>query len=170
MDDALLRCEIGYLVGERVPTFGAGRGMLAGFAGRCGLAILIACGTLDQARKALELLAGGSEIKNVGLNVYGCDPLQVSAMTLSAAGCGRDAAFGTVRYASPEAMLLTENQEQFQWLSAFTVVEKVRIGREREVDEKYWEALGFVLGQDRGDLVEVAESLARKGHSFSWII
>lgn len=169
LDDAILRSQIGFLVGERNKEFGAGRGMLAGFAGRCGLAILIASGELEQARKALELLASGADISSVGMSVYGCDPLQVSAMTLTAAGCGRDAAFGTVGYASPLSGFEGENESQFCWLSAFAVVEMVRTGRQREVDERFWEALGYNLGQDRGDLVSVSESLLKRGHNLNWI-
>jgi len=43
IDDALLRAQIGYFVGMMSADFGPGRGMLAGFAGRIGLAVLITC-------------------------------------------------------------------------------------------------------------------------------
>ena len=59
LDDALLRARIGVVVGEVVPEFGSGRAMLAGFAGRLGLAILISSGSLEQAQRCLELLASG---------------------------------------------------------------------------------------------------------------
>lgn len=170
LDDALLRAQIGFLVGERTPNFGAGRGMLAGFAGRCGLAILLATGKLEQARTALEMLAAGDSIQSVGVTLYGCDPLQVSAMTLSAAGCGRDAAFGTVRFASPILQNEDLNQEQLCWLSAFTVVEFLRVGEAKKVADRYWDALGYTLGQDRADLNEVSASLIRRGHSLTWIV
>ena len=170
LDDAILRAQIGFLVGERKREFGAGRGMLAGFAGRSGLAILIATGELDQARKALEMLAAGKEISHVGLQVYGVDPLQVSAMTLSAAGCGREAAFGTVRYATPTLPSEVSDTEQFHWLSAFTITECIRTGRTRDIKDHFWESLGYMIGQDRGDLIAVTESMLRKGHTIPWIV
>jgi len=169
LDDALLRAQIGFLVGERKREFGAGRGMLAGFAGRAGLAILIASGELDQARRSLEGLAAGKPIKDVGMAIYGADPLQISAMTLSAAGCGREAAFGTVRYSSPTILGEVSDTEQFHWLSAFTITECIRTNRQREIKDHFWESLGYVLGQDRGDLVAVTESMLRRGHTLSWI-
>jgi hypothetical protein len=170
LDDAILRAQIGFLVGERNPSFGAGRGMLAGFAGRSGLALLIATGELEQARRALEMLAAGSEISTVGEKVYGVQPLQVSAMVLSAAGCGRDAAFGTVRYATPTLGRGEADSEQFRWLSAFTITECIRTNRVHQVGDEYWEALGYMIGQDRGDLVAVTETMLCKGHTLPWIL
>ncbi len=170
LDDAILRAQIGFLVGERNHEFGAGRGMLAGFAGRSGLALLIASGELDDARRALEMLASGAEISAVGEAVYGVQPLQVSALVLSAAGCGRDAAFGTVRYATPALPTDPSEAEQFQWLSAFTITECIRTNRSHTVTDPYWESLGYILGQDRGDLVAVTESMLRKGHTLPWIL
>lgn len=170
LDDAILRAQIGFLVGERNPSFGAGRGMLAGFAGRSGLALLIATGELEQARRALEMLAAGSEISTVGERVYGVQPLQVSAMVLSAAGCGRDAAFGTVRYATPTLGQGESDSEQFLWLSAFTITECIRTSRVHHIGDQYWEALGYMIGQDRGDLVAVTETMLRKGHTLPWIL
>jgi hypothetical protein len=169
LDDALLRAQIGFLVGERKREFGAGRGMLAGFAGRVGLAILIASGELDQARRSLEGLAAGKTISDVGMSVYGADPLQISAMTLSAAGCGRDAAFGTVRYSSPMLPGEIADNEQFHWLSAFTITECIRTNRPRDIKDHFWDGLGYVLGQDRGDLIAVTESMLRRGHTLPWI-
>jgi hypothetical protein len=171
LDDALLRAQIGFFVGSQQADFGAGRGMLAGFAGRCGLAILIAGGELEQARNALEMLATGAEIKQVGLSIYGCDPLQVSAMTLSASGCGRDSAFGTVAYSAAgklgNAVSLTA--PQVSWQAAFMVTECIRVGKIEDVPEEHWSALQFDSEAARKELGDKAKIALRRGHGWNWL-
>ncbi|MBX7138675.1 MAG: hypothetical protein K1X83_11895 [Oligoflexia bacterium] len=169
VEDALLRARIGYYVGERSASFGAGRGMLAGFSGRSGLAILISSGELEQARQTLEMLATGALIRDVGYGVYRCDPLQVSAMTLSAAGCGRDAAFGTVSYASDDPWAVAANDEQLRWLAAFSLCEAIRMGQVKEIDPKYWELMGYSEVQSREHVIAEARKLVRRGHGWTWI-
>lgn len=172
LDDAVLRAHVGFFVGHVNPDFGAGRGMLAGFAGRCGLAILIATGTTEQADKALASLASGKSLKLAGLEVYKMDPLQVSAMTLSAAGCGKDAALGTVAYASreddPDFTSLSE--EQKKWLSAFTVTEAVRTNRIEDVASDHWQRLGFESDEEKSELKTLVKMLIRKGHGWGWMM
>jgi len=171
LDDALLRARVGMIVGMRAPSFGPGRGMLAGFAGRGGLAILIATGTLDEARAALELLASGLTIKEVGITVYRCDPLQVSAMTLSASGCGRDAAFGTVNYSvAGTGVPELENQEQLRWLGAFTICEGIRVGNTALVPELYWSLFNFELPDGPPALAEEFKKIVRRGHAWQWMV
>ena len=92
LDDALLRAHMGYLVGKNSRVFGPGRGMMAGFCGRSGLAILIGSGTMEQAHSALSWLAAGVEIGEICIKVYGCNPLQVAAMAAVSAGFNRDIA------------------------------------------------------------------------------
>lgn len=171
LDDAILRAHVGYFVGHVNPLFGPGRGMLAGFAGRCGLAILIATGRGDQAERALSLLAIGKSLKQVGLEVYRMDPLQVSAMTLSAAGCGKDAAVGTVAYASQEddPDVANLNEEQKKWLSAFTVTEAIRTNQKDSVTDDHWERLGFESPEEKDELRGLVKMLVRKGHGWNWI-
>jgi hypothetical protein len=76
LDDALLRAHLGYRVGEGSELFGPGRGMLAGFSGRSGLAVQVASGDSAAASKALSGMASGVEMGEVCRRVYGCDPLQ----------------------------------------------------------------------------------------------
>ncbi|MCB0332214.1 MAG: hypothetical protein KDD55_01875 [Bdellovibrionales bacterium] len=170
LEDAVLRARIGIDVGAQSEAFGKGRGMLAGFAGRAGLAVLIASSDLDCARQALELLANGKSIRDVGLIVYECDPLQVSAMILSAAGCGRDAAFGTVSYASPAARTIVANDEQLRWLASFSVVENVRMNTPEAVGAEYWEVLGFEDEDEKAKLLDSAKKIIRRGHGWGWIL
>jgi hypothetical protein len=169
LDDALIRARIGYDVGQFCPEFGSGRAMLAGFAGRCGLAILIAQGELEQARKALELLASGLEIREVGKAVYECDPLQASAMALSASGCGHEAAYGTVMYSVKHPESQVSNTEQLQWLAAFAITEQIRSGNSSEVSSRFMEALA--LDTEKLELIQTAaKKLVRRGHGWNWIL
>jgi hypothetical protein len=170
LEDALLRCQIGCLVGQYDEKFGAGRGMLAGFSSRCGLAVLLSMGDLDQARRALELLASGQEISEVGLKVFSCNPLQVSAMLLSGSGCGRDAAFGTVGYAFKDSALAIENEEQLKWLAAFTITEDIRVGKSEATDIKMWKAFGLEAPEDREELLKECKKIIRRGHGWSWLL
>ena len=168
LEDALMRAQIGYHVGHHCPRFGRGRGMLAGFSGRCGLAVLIASGDLSKAQRALEGLASGMDIRKVGITVYGCDPLQVAAMTLSAAGCNIEAAFGVASFSS-DGKDVAPKSEEFLWLSAFAISEHLRMGSTEQIEERYWQALGFELA-DRAALKEKIKILQRKGPSWGWII
>lgn len=171
LEDAILRARIGFEVGSKQQNFGAGRGMLAGFAGRIGLAILIAKGKLEQAQQALERLATGIPIKEVGMDIYGCDPLQVSAFALSAAGCGRDAALGTAGYSAGEMFGSEKAQgSQLSWFAAFTICEKVRIGRAEDIQDRFWQALGFLDDDARNTLVGNVKNMIRRGHGWNWLL
>lgn len=167
VDDALLRASIGYVVGECAPEFGPGRGMLAGFAGRCGLAVQIASGSLDDAQQALSGLAAGVEIGEVCRDVYGCDPLQVTALSLIAGGCSRDIAMGIAAYNSSDKKVLP-GTEQYLWLKLFTVIEEIRMGFQGNVTEEDWAVLEIPAGVQ----VEIAQrtrKIQRRGHGLRWI-
>lgn len=172
LDDAIIRAHIGFYLGQMNLDFGPGRGMLAGFAGRCGLAILIASGDEAQAEKAVQTLATGVSLREVGMQVYGVDPLQVSAMALSASGCGRDAAIGTVGYAAHESneSPFTGSYEQSRWLAAFTITDAVRTGTAASVSDELWKILGFHEDQDKEDLMDLVKMLVRKGHGWNWLV
>lgn len=170
VDDAILRASIGYFVGRSCESFGPGRGMLAGFSGRCGLAIMIACGDLEKARQALEMLAAGDEISEVGLKIYGCSPLQVSAMLLSACGCGRDAACGTVGYASADPLGVVTNEEQLKWLAAFSVTELVRMNQSDKIDRQYWQILELDSEDKQEALLAYTTRATRQGHGWNWLV
>ena len=170
LDDAIVRSKIGYFVGRECEEFGPGRGILAGFSGRAGLVVQMNFGESAQAKSALDSLAGGAQIREVGLKFYDCEPLQVSAMLLSACGCGRDAAFGVVRYAASAAEHTVENQEQQRWLAAFTIVEHMRVGKSVDIAEECWIALGFDSRAKRDGLVDATKKILRKGHEWNWLV
>ena len=172
LDDAMIRAHIGFFVGQLNQEFSPGRGMLAGFAGRLGLIILLATGNQLDAEQAMLLLAEGRSIRAVGEKIYGIDPLQISALTLSVCGCGKDASFGTMAYAR-----FDENKsdtdisfEQQQWLAAYTITDAYRTSQQEKVPELLWHVLGFREESDKTDLEELVKILIRKGHGWDWMI
>ena len=170
LDDALMRAGIGYFVGMMAEDFGPGRGMLAGFAGRVGLAVLIASGTPEQAHNAITLLAGGRQIEEVALELYGCEPLHVAAMVLSAAGCGRESVIGIAAFTMSSHDRSTLSTAQQQWLAALTITEKVRSGEIEGVPESDWTLMGYDEGAERKELSEIITTLKRRGHGWDWMI
>lgn len=172
LEDALLRAHVGFFVGQMNLEFGPGRGMLAGYSGRIGLAIMVACGDRDEASSAMEKLASGKSLKEVGESVYGVDPLRVSALLLSACGCGSDSAFGTVGWGVVDERdaIFEGSPSQLQWLSAFTITEAIRTNRADSVPEKLWGILGFRTDDDKNELKELVKILIRQGHGWDWIV
>ena len=131
----------------------------------------VGSGDLDQARGALEMLATGSSIGSVGSGIYECEPLQVSAMALSACGCGRDAAFGTASYAYRDAGgAASENLEQQKWLAAFVICEGVRAMQDSKIDDECWTVLGYLDTAQRSELFAEAKKIIRQGHGWNWLI
>ena len=167
LDDALLRTHIGYYVGLLSPSMGAGRGMIAGFAGRCGLAVQIAAGDSEQAQRALTGMATGQDMGLVCNNVYGCDPLEVAAMSLIAGGCCREIAFGISSYIAP-GRETTPGSEQYRWLALFSVIESMRMAQADAISEEYWQALGYDA-KKRTQLQEHITTSQHRGHGWNWI-
>jgi len=168
LDDAILRAHIGFHAGARSRQFGSGRGMLAGFSGRVGLAILIAMGTGEQAQTAITNLSSGKSISDVARDTYRCDPLHVSAMLLSAVGCGSDATIGIGSYAAKDRLQLNEDQQG--WLSALTITELARKGELPPEGSEDWEILGFKSLDDIEKFTLTATKIKRRGHGWSWLM
>jgi hypothetical protein len=170
LDDALMRAGIGYFVGTMSEEFGPGRGMLAGFAGRIGLAVLIATGSSDRAQNSIALLAGGKPIEEVAIELYGCDPLHVAAMILSAAGCGRESVLGIASYNMSETSRSKLSTAQKYWLAALTITEKVRSGDLAAIPDADWELMGYDVVEERSELSEIVTTLKRRGHGWDWML
>jgi len=170
LDDAVVAARIGFLAGTHSPDFGAGRGMLAGFSTRSGLAVLLASGNIEQATDALEKLAEGGTPHEVGLSIYDCDPLQVSSILLSAAGCGPDAGSGVAIAAFAGAAAPPGDEIQPQWIATLRVVESLRLEEGVGLDERYWQILGFKEAREREWLTDEARKCVRRGHGWNWII
>jgi hypothetical protein len=170
LDDALLRAQIGYFVGTMREDFGPGRGMLAGFAGRIGLAVLIAMGTSDQAQAAITQLASGRKIEEVALELYRSEPLHVAAMILAAAGCGADAVFGVATFGFSASVHQNLDRPTKQWLAALIITERIRFGEEASLDEATWARMGYEDASERGELAEIVTTLKRRGHGWNWML
>jgi len=167
IDDALLRAHIGFLVGSKAPQFGKGRGLLAGFCGRAGLAVQIASSDAKVSQRALEGLAAGMDIRVVGLKTFGCDPLQVAAMMLASAGVSTEAAIGVASFSDDGRGVPTKGM-QFLWLSTFAIVEYLRIDEPERIEPAYWKALGIDPGH-KGEIIAEVSKLQKKGHRWDWI-
>lgn len=167
LDDALLRAHIGFYVGRLSRSCGPGRGLIAGFAGRCGLAVQIAAGDTEQAGRALTGMASGQEMSEICNNVYGCDPLEVAALSFISGGCCRDIAFGISSYSKKGKEQLLDS-EQKKWLALFTVIEGSRMGQGAQLDGELWETLGYDAArkEELGALIVKAQ---RRGHGWQWI-
>ncbi|MCI5064844.1 hypothetical protein MRY87_03865 [bacterium] len=170
LDEALLRAQLAYEIGKQAKHFDCGRAMLTGFTSRIGFAVLIASGESEEATEALELLASGESLQQSGYRAYECYPLQVSALLLSAMGVNRDAAFGFTTYAlrsntEPESL----KGEQPQWFSALHLIEALRSEEQSTLSEKALLALGCNPSRE-ADLLTQTKTLARKGHTLTWLI
>jgi len=170
LEDALLRAHLGFYVGQVKEDYGPGRGMLAGVAGRIGYAVLLASGDSDKAARAQELVASGHDLQQSTLEVYGIDHLHVGALIMSAAGCGRDAAFGIVAFASHDQRRNALNSFQLRWLACIALIDGIRMGTIEGVDQGYWEELCFSKESDRNDLLDLARMAIRRGHGWNWIV
>jgi len=96
--------------------------------------------------------------------------LQVSAMTLSAAGCGRDAAFGTVAYAAKDPQKVAANPEQKLWLAAFATIDSVRTSSSLELDPSYWHAFHIIVPDGVQAIQADFKRLVRRGHGWGWMV
>jgi len=169
LDEAIMRSRIGFIVGEKDPMFGPGRGMLAGFSSRIGLAILLADGNLEEAEQTIERIANGEDSETAALEVYNCRPVQVSAMALSAAGCGRDSAFGIIGDQNNQNISQAGvSEEKARWRAAYYIVEQLRAGTAEEVSADLWDLLKLEES-DKQRIMEEVHILSRRGHGWNWL-
>jgi len=170
LDESIMRARVGFIIGEKDSMFGPGRGMLAGFSSRIGLAILIATGSSNEAEKFMELVANGEDPETAALETYACRPVQVSAMALSAAGCGRDAAFGIIGDTSGKlAPDSVANEERSRWRAAYLLVDCLRAGGEETISEDLWSKLKLDES-DQQRILEEVHILSRRGHGWNWLV
>lgn len=167
LEDALLRTRIGFHLGVLSPESGPGRAMLAGFAGRCGLAVQIAVGESKQAEKALVAMASGEDMNKVCSRIYGCDPLEVSAMSLISAGCSKEIAFGIASYSSG----IEEDfpsPERLRWLALFSIIEHLRMNETEQISPQHWASLGCTK-ESRAIIEDEVTQAHRRGHGLNWL-
>jgi hypothetical protein len=170
LEDALLRAQIGYFVGAVYESFGPGRGMLAGFSGRAGLAVLVATGTAEQVTAATRAMAMGEQIDKFSREIFGTEPLHVAGMILSAVGCGRDAVLGIGAYGMSRTQHMLLPNDARKWLATFQLVEALRVGHFAEISEESWLRLDFGSESDRIQMKDIVDSLMRTGHTWGWML
>lgn len=168
LDDALLRARIGFHVGQYSSIAGSGRGMLAGFAGRCGLVIQLALGDVHQTQRALTTMASGGNMSEVCSRVFGCDPLEVAALALISAGCSREIALGIASFSAKTPTTLEPTSDRYRWLVLFSIIENLRLGTIDELPEEYWAELQ-IASSAKDELLHVVEQTQRRGHNWSWL-
>ena len=144
--------------------------MLAGFSSRSGLILLLSSDEIEKAQMVLEDIATGESMSQAAAKVYGCDPMHVSAMLVSAAGCSADAASGIVPSSSADSISLVKSGEQLRWLSVLALCEALRQGEAEDISERYWEALNLGHPGRRTILMDEVRKLSRRGHGWSWIV
>jgi hypothetical protein len=168
MDDALLRARLGVLLGREVPGVGLGKAVLAGFAGRAGLAVQLASGSEEQAKTALSGLATGKDISKVCFDVYGCDSLQVAALSLVAGGFSKDVALGISAFTLPSDELVP-GTEHYNWLVLFSILENLRLNKLDAVPDSYWGMLS-IDETTKEYIIKSSQKVYRTGHKFNWIL
>jgi hypothetical protein len=169
LEDALLRAQIGFFAGAMSDTFGSGRAMFAGFAGRVGLAVLIAHGSAEQAASAMKGLAAGRHVDEITLEIYGAASLHVAGMVLLAAGCGRDALIGIGAFGMSKAHQKLMHPDARQWLAAFSIIENLRAETSETISQELWASLGLQAESSQKELKETVATLMSTGHRWEWL-
>jgi hypothetical protein len=167
LDDSLLRSRIGLELGKNIADFGLGRCLIAGFAGRAGLIVLIATGTHQQAARTLQSLARGGDIVQSGLDVYSIDPFHLIAHIMLRGGLGIDPAVGVLSFGNNA--FVPANNVQVQWRAVCRVIEAARTGNYGRLTTEDWEHVNLLDPDKRDDFKDAAKSVLRKGHGWLWI-
>jgi hypothetical protein len=165
--DALTRAELGFYIGQFYPHFSAGRAMIAGFASRAGLTILLATGDENQAVRSVQAISEGRPLNKIGLEIYGIEPMHLSAHLLLQSGTGTDSALGMLAYNSDYFIATDENQKN--WEAAYSLIEAARLGIYNRVKKEQWELFNLNEKNRRSDIEKIALQLNQTGHTFSWL-
>jgi hypothetical protein len=145
--------------------------MLAGFAGRIGLATLLATGTPEQAGIAMSGMSSGQALDELAYGVYGSAPLHVAGMTLMAAGCGRDALLGVGAYGMSQSHKKLLPPDSKRWLDVFSLIERLRADSGEAIPAEMWAAVGSASDNSRqGEVSDAVQNLIRTGHGWGWLL
>jgi hypothetical protein len=167
LDDSLLRARIGLELGKHASDFGSGRCLIAGFAGRAGLIVLIATGTHQQAARTLQSLARGGDIVQTGLDVYSIHPFHVIAHIMLRGGLGMDSAVGVLSFGN--SAFVPSNDLQLQWRAVSRIIETARTSTYDRLTAEDWERASLLDPDKRDDFKDQAKLILRKGHGWLWI-
>ncbi len=168
LNDALLSAQIGYLLGKYAEAFGRGRAMLAGFVARSGVPTMIAMLDEKQRETVSEEIKQGASINEWTKTLFGCEPLQISLLSLTAGGCSREAALGIAMSLNastrPEPGSVCE-----QWLASYTIIEEIRIGNREKISKSHWSALGIESEDAKEKFFEDVDDLIKRNINWQWL-
>ena len=168
LDDALISAQAGFELGGISRHVGKGRAMLSGFALNIGLAILIATGDQKQSQEMLEAISTGKDMKDAGMLVYGCEPLQISSVLLASCGCGPDAAAGLVQNNLDVDGMIDLKRSVSIWAASYKAIEILTKSRDKGSINDYLDLLG-TDSDKREQLFDKSVKITRSGHSWEWI-
>lgn len=168
LDEAFARAQLGFLLGDACPGLAPGRGMLAGYFLKIGLPVLMALGSPEEQRRSLSLLAEGKDAEEVGLAVYGCGPLQFSALLASLIGASADAARGLISLAN-NSESLPEGRQAREWYCAYRLIQHLGQESINDQPEMLWDELGILDPSGRSIILDSIDKQLQKPCSWEWL-
>jgi len=93
-EDTMTTVEIGYKLGARVPEIGLEGGAIAGFARGAAMGLILAWNPKAYRDFNLKNKHGRASERQCAVELFGCEPYQVSAFILQALGFGPELAVG----------------------------------------------------------------------------
>ena len=137
LETMMTEIEIGYNFGIRAGEIGPEGGVIAAFAKNAGLGILLAH-NISGYKKYIELNARHGKVgSKIIVELFGCEPYQVSALVVQKLGFGAEAAFGTaVGLGNLNTSRIELQEAVLFWRAAFRWIEALRVGRNYPADTK----------------------------------
>ncbi len=168
LETGLRRAQAGYYLGNNSSGFGRGRCMIAGFMTVTGLAVSLVRASEERREEILDLLQGGNDLDSLSLDELGCSPLQIAAITLSAAGCGKEGALALTSL-SVGAPSSDQESEEYRWIAALKLTVQLLGPEAEKAEEKYWRALGIVDEEGREGVLGELKNVTRKPYNWHWL-
>ncbi|NLF25720.1 MAG: hypothetical protein GX589_08725 [Deltaproteobacteria bacterium] len=169
--------EIGYRFGSHASEIGLEGGVVAAFAKNAGLGMLMAH-DFPSYKKYSELCARHGRVgSKLTVEIFGCEPYQVSAFLIQALGFGTDASFGiALGMGDLDASKLELREGVVYWRAAFRWIEALYAGRNYPADLKSRNAfMALRPSKEPGPKNPVLESLyaevakvRRQGSTWTW--
>ena len=137
LENMISDIHIGYFFGLRSNELGMEGGALIGFARNAGLGLLMADNPQSY-RSYMSIKRQNLEVTQAQLlELFGCEPYQVSAILLQSLGFGTEAAVGAVcGLSSLNIDKITLDYSTTKWRAAFLWVEALKAGRDYPAEIK----------------------------------
>jgi hypothetical protein len=137
-EDGMSSIEIGYVFGQRCADLGCPGGSIAAYARHIGLQCLMVARPKLYV-KYLMFLKGNGELSSADyIDIFGCEPWQVSALVLQQLGFGSDLAFGCALASSTSDLQRTEiSDSQLRWKAASLWIESLKRGRNYPAEKRF---------------------------------